>query len=93
MVGFFLRRFQQVLLGVGIAGDRRLAEVQALRADLADMVDAHQSGGMPALVWFQRDVGRVGGWVGSLGRRVAEHRVQRALGFDQEPVERAMQSE
>ncbi|SOT94099.1 hypothetical protein CFBP6762_00543 [Xanthomonas arboricola pv. fragariae] len=93
MVGFFLRRLQQMMLGVGIAGDRGLAEIQALRADLADVVDPHQAGGVATLVRFQCDVGRVGGRVGPLGGRIAEYRVQRALGFDQQPVERAMQSE
>lgn len=75
-----------------VAGDGGLAEIQALRAHLANMVDAHQAGRMATLLRVQDDVGRVGGGIGTLGRRIAEDGVQRALGFDQQPVERAMQA-
>ena len=87
MVGLLLGRFEQVLAGGRVAGHGSLAEVQALGADLADVVDPHQSGGMaPGRVGQFRVGGS--GRVGPGGRRVAQGGLQRALGFDQEPVER-----
>ncbi|EGD10251.1 hypothetical protein XVE_1428 [Xanthomonas vesicatoria ATCC 35937] len=47
---------------------------------------------MAPLVWLQYDVGGVDSWIGALGGRVAEDGFQRALGFDQKPIERAVQS-
>ena len=53
MVGLLLRRCHQVLTGMCIARDRGLADVQRLRAYLADMVDAHQSCSVAALVGIE----------------------------------------
>lgn len=75
-----------------IARHRGLAKIQALRTHLSDVVDPHQPGGVLALRGRQGGIGSVASGIGALGRRIAEHRVQRALGFDQQAVERAVQS-
>src|SRR5690606_30252894 len=88
VVGFLLRGLEQVFAGGLLARHRGLAVVQALGADLADVVDPHQAGGMAAFAGLQLDVGRVPGGVGAAGRGLAEHGVERALGFHQQPVDR-----
>ena len=88
VVGLFLGCVQQVGAGGAVTGDGRLPEIQALGADLADMVDAHQAGGMALLVRFQDHVGGVPGGVGTMGGRVAEDGVQPPLGLHQPSVEK-----
>jgi hypothetical protein len=77
-----------VLAGGRVAGHRRLAKIQALRTDLADMVDAHQPGRMVARRCLHDDIGGLLPGIGALGRWVAEHGVQRALGLGEQVVDR-----
>ena len=87
VVGLFLGGLQQVRAGGGVARHRGLAEIQALGADLADMVDPHQAGRVAAGGGGQHRVLGAGG-VGPDGGRVAQGRFEGALGLDQEAVER-----
>ena len=87
MVGLFLRGFEQVLARGLVARDRGLAAIQRLRADLADMVDPHQSGRVLALAVVQFDLCHLGGRIGTDRGRCAEYRVERALAVGEEAIE------
>src|SRR5690606_5324423 len=87
VVGFFLGGVQQVLAGFLAARHRGLAEVERLGADLANVVDARQAGGMAALGVVQLDLGQSGGGVRAGGGRVAEDGLQGALALVDDPVE------
>ncbi|WP_425520390.1 hypothetical protein [Stenotrophomonas pavanii] len=88
MVGFFLGRFQQVVTRGRVTGHGGLAEIQALRADLAHVVDPHQASRVAALGAIHAGLAGVRGGVGAGRRRVAEHGVQGALRLGQQVVQR-----
>ncbi|KAG1451861.1 hypothetical protein G6F57_016065 [Rhizopus arrhizus] len=88
VVGLFLGGFQQVFTRGQVAGHRRLAEIQALRADLADVVAPHQARRVAALGAVHARLVGIRGRVGAGRRRVAEHRVQGALRLGQQVVQR-----
>ncbi len=87
VVGLFLCGIKQVRAGGRVTGDCCLAEIQALGADFAHMVDPHQPRRMADLVRLQHHLGGVAGRVGAGGRWVAEDRIQGALGFGQQVVQ------
>ena len=88
MVGLFLGRFQQVFTRGRVAGHGGLAEIQALRADFADVVDPHQAGCMAALGAAHAGLVGLRSRVGAGRRWVAEHRVRGALRLGQQVVQR-----
>ena len=49
MIGFFLRRAQQLLPGIVRARHQRLPLIKRLRTDFTGVVDAHQPGGVITL--------------------------------------------
>lgn len=89
VVGLFLGRFQQVFTGGRVAGHGRLAEVQALCADFADVVDPHEARRVAALGVVHARLAGVRSRVGAGRRWIAEHRVQGALRFGQQVVQRS----
>ena len=89
VVGFLLRRFQQLGAHRRVACHRGLAAVQGLGADLAGVVHPHQSGDVAALGLVQFDGGQPGAGIGAAGHRGGEQGAERALGLAQPVVERA----
>ena len=87
VVGLLARRRFELPLQRGIVGGQRLRVVQRLRADLADMVHAHQRGGQAAL-FLRQSVA----WVIVGGRRWARRdigagqRAQRVVGAGQDLI-------
>jgi hypothetical protein len=88
VVGLLLGGRQQLLAGAGVARNRRLADIQGLGADLADVVDPHQAGGMTAVGLVQDQVARALGGIGALGDGGADHGFQGVLGPREQAVER-----
>ena len=82
-----LRGGQQAGAGGGVAGDRGLADIQGLRADFPDVVDAHQAGGVPAFLVVEHHVGAVAGGVRAFSRRGAEDGAEGVLGVRQQAVD------
>ena len=62
---------------------------ERLRADFADVVDAHQSGGVAPFVFIENDVGFTQAGIGAFGARCAEHCLQCVLRIDEQAVERS----
>src|SRR5690606_18076019 len=89
VVGFLLGGLQQVGAGVRVAGDGGLADVEGLGADLANVVDAHEAGGVAAFGGVQFNVGLVAGRVGAFGGGAAADGFHGVLGAGQEVVEGA----
>jgi hypothetical protein len=54
MIGFLRGRFEHACTLTFVVSDRSLAEVERLRADLADVIDAHESGGVSAFAIVER---------------------------------------
>jgi hypothetical protein len=61
MISFLGCGFEQVRAQRRVARDCGLAEIQRLRADLADVVDAHEAGRVAAFGFIERGIGDVAG--------------------------------
>jgi hypothetical protein len=79
VVLFLARRAIEARPDLGIARHQRLCRIERLCAHLAGMVDAHQSGRMPALVRLERRIGEVGAGNRTGGRGRAGQRAKRAI--------------
>ena len=69
------------------AGHGGLPDVERLRADLADVVDAHQARGVAAGDIVQHHVRLRQAGVGALGAGVAQHGFQCVLGPGEQAIE------
>ena len=86
MVLLLARRLLERGASLRIAGGQRLALVERLRADLADMVDAHQRSGVVALIGAQLGVGHAFGGRASRGLGDAGDGAQRAVEFADQSI-------
>ena len=81
MVGFVTRRCLHALAQLGRPRSHRLRLVQSLGADFADVVDAHQRAGRPALSlreFARAPVHRIGAGGGGVGEDGAQAAIDRA---------------
>ena len=87
MILFLARRALERLTRMGIAGCQRLPLIQRLGAHFADVVDAHQRGGMPAVVLAELRLRRsvAGRWPARV--RDPAYRAQRPVDLRDELIE------
>jgi hypothetical protein len=78
---FLARRLRERLARLRLARGERLSLVERLRADLADVVHAHQRRGMTSLFLHQRSFCDLLCGRSALGMRDAGNRAQRAVEF------------